>query len=368
MAIIDVVKHQTIDGELCYKFDSDNLRMGSQLVVYPAQTAFFVKGGAICDEFGAGTYTLDTDNIPVLNRIINLPFGSQSPFQAEVWFVNRTAKLNLLWGTPQPIQVEDPRYHIIVPVRANGQYGIRVTDPRLFLETLIGSMGYFGSAQIEQFYKGRIISALNTLIACQIATEGVSILDINTRLLAMSEAINDQLNMMLGRYGISIIDFAIISVTFPENDDSVIRLKESKDLAARLAITGNDVYRMERSFDVLEAAAKNESAGGQMLGLGVGLGAGAGVGSAIGNLAGQYITTNPAQVPPLPASAPLYHLAVNGQQIPCLTPDNIASYIANGVADSSTLAWTAGMSSWLPLSQIPALASLVNTPTPPPLP
>ncbi len=370
MAIIDVVKYLTVDGELCHKFDSDDLRMGTQLVVHPAQTAFFVKGGAICDEFTAGTYKLDTDNIPILNKILNLPYGSESPFQAEVWFVNQTAKLNLPWGTPHPIQIEDPRYHIIVPVRAHGQYGIRVTNPRVFLETLIGSMGSFTSEQIEQFYKGRIISALNTLLAQQIVNNGVSILDINTLLLTMSDSINEQLNQLLGKYGVSIIEFSIMSVTFPQDDESVIKLKNAKDLAARLNITGRDVYQMERSFNVLEAAANNEGAGGQMMGLGVGLGAGMGVGNAVGNIAGQYININPNtnQAPPIPQSAPLYYLAINGQQVPNLTVENIAAYIANGIVNSSTLAWTPGMANWQPICQIPALASLVNTPTPPPLP
>ena len=153
--------------------------------------------------------------ITILNKILNLPYGSESPFQAEVWFVNQTAKLNLPWGTPHPIQIEDPRYHIIVPVRAHGQYGIRVTNPRVFLETLIGSMGSFTSEQIEQFYKGRIISALNTLLAQQIVNNGVSILDINTLLLTMSDSINEQLNQLLGKYGVSIIEFSIMSVTLP---------------------------------------------------------------------------------------------------------------------------------------------------------
>ncbi len=368
MAIIDVVKYQNVDGELCHKFDSDDLRMGTQLVVHPAQTAFFVKGGVICDEFTSGTYTLDTQNIPILNKIINLPFGSDSPFQAEVWFISQVAKLNLPWGTPHPIQIEDPRYHIIVPVRAHGQYGIRVTNPRVFLESLIGSMGSFSSEQIEQFYKGRIISALNTLLAQQIVNNAVSILDINTLLLTMSDSINEQLNQMLGKYGVSIIEFSIMSITFPQDDESVIKLKNAKDLAARLNITGRDVYQMERSFNVLEAAANNEGAGGQMMGLGVGLGAGVSVGNTVGNLAGQYMNTNPQQVPPVPQTTPLYYLVINGQQVPNLTSDNISTYIANGMANASTLAWTPGMTNWLPISQIPELANLLNSPTPPPLP
>lgn len=229
-------------------------------------------------------------------------------------------------------------------------------------------MGSFTSEQIEQFYKGRIISALNTLLAQQIVNNGISILDINTLLLSMSDFINEQLNQLLGKYGVSIIEFSIMSITFPQDDESVIKLKNAKDLAARLNITGRDVYQMERSFNVLEAAANNEGAGGQMMGLGVGLGAGMGVGNTVGNIAGQYINTNPSQVPPIPQSAPLYYLAINGQQVPNLTVENISAYIANGIVNGSTLAWTPSMANWQPICQIPELASLLNNSTPPPLP
>ena len=82
MALIDIVKWEMNDNEVVYKFPSDDLRLGTQLVVYPSQTAFFVKGGVIFDEFTSGTYTLDTNNIPILNKVVNLPFGSESPFQA----------------------------------------------------------------------------------------------------------------------------------------------------------------------------------------------------------------------------------------------------------------------------------------------
>ena len=369
MTIIDVVKYQSVDGEFCHKFDSNDLRIGTQLIVHPAQTAIFVKGGVICDVFTSGTYKLDTQNIPILNKIINLPFGSESPFQAEIWFINQTAKLNLPWGTPHPIQIEDPKYHIIVPVRAHGQYGIQVTNPCAFLETLIGNMGSFSAEQIDQFYKGRIISALNTLLAQQIVNNGISILDINTLLLSMSDSINRQLNELLNKYGISIIEFSIMSVTFPPDDESIIKLKSAKDLAARLNITGRDVYQMERSFDVLDKAAANESTGGQMIGMGIGIGAGIGVGNVVSGIAGQYLNTNPAQMPlSVPPGQQLYHLVINGQQVANLTIENIATYISNGLVDTSTLAWTVGMPNWLPISQIPTLASLVNTPVPPPLP
>lgn len=367
MAIIDVVKHENADGELCFKFDSNNLRLGTPVVVHPAQVAFFVKGGSICDEFTTGTYRIETENIPILNKIINLPYGGQSPFQAEVWFISLTAKLDLLWGTPQPIQIEDPRYHIIVPIRAHGQYGIRVTNPRLFIETLIGSMPKFTSDKIEQFYKGRVISVLNTLLAQEIVSKGISILDINTHLMDMSAACNDKLNSELSKYGVSIVDFSIISITFPEDDESVVKLKDAKDLAARLAITGKDVYQMERSFDVLEKAAANEGAGGSLMSMGVGLGAGVGVGNVASNMMSQYVNANPP-TPEVPNSQPTWFILINNQQIPNRTIDDIRNLAAQGLVSPATLVWTPGMSNWVQIASLPQFATLFNASTPPSIP
>lgn len=366
MALIDVVKCDIVDGEFCHKFPSDDLRIGTQLVVYPSQTAFFVKGGAICDEFTSGTYTIKTENIPLLNKVVNIPFGGDSPFKADVWFINGISKLDLPWGTPQPIQIEDPRYKIIVPVRAHGQYGLKVKNPRCFLETLIGNMQSFTAAKIDQYYKGRIISALNTIIAKQIIEKQVSVLDINTFLLELSEECEVLLNKQLEKYGVEIIEFSIMSITVPQDDSSVIRLKEAKDLAARLTITGRDVYQMQRSFDVLEKAAGNEGAGGQMAAMGVGLGAGVGIGNTMGNTIGQVMNTNPTPPPPIPQPRSFY-LYVNGNQIPNQSISQIADYVRQGLVNSETLVWSVGMPEWAKLIDIPELRSLVQPMTPPPI-
>lgn len=364
MALIDVIKCEMVDGEFCHKFPSNDLSIGSQLVVYPAQTAFFVKGGEICDEFTSGTYTIKTSNIPILDKIINLPFGNETPFQAEVWFVNQVSKLDLAWGTPQPIQIEDPKYNIIVPVRAHGQYGIRISNPRQFLETLIGNMRSFNSEQIEQYFKGRIITYLNSILAQQIIEKKTSVLDINTQLVSLSEECNDMLNVQLQKYGVSITDFSIMSITVPQDDESVVRLKAAKDLAARLSITGRDVYQMERSFDVLEKAASNEGAGGQMMGMGVGLGAGVSVGTTMGNMAGQVINTTPP--PPIP-SEKTYYLYINGTQLANQSVRQIQELIARGAVSHETLVWTVGMPEWVQISTMPELSQLFSNVVPPPI-
>ena len=367
MALIDVVKCEMNDTELCKKFPSDDLRLGTQLVVYPSQVAIFVKGGQIFDTFEAGTFTLKTSNIPLLNKVINLPFGGDSPFKADVWFINLTSKLDVQWGTMTPIQLEDPKYNIIVPVRAFGQYGMKVINPEVFLKVLIGNMTSFSSDKVNQYFKGKMLSFLSSIIAKKIAKDSISILDINTHLVEMSEFSGQEMNAQFEKYGLQLIDFSIISINVPQDDPSMIKLKEAKDLAARLKITGKDVYQMERSFNVLETAAGNEGAGGQMVGMGAGFGVGMGVGSTMGNLASQYMNTNPSTPPPMPQEA-TYFIYLNGQQLSGQTIQNMQIYVQNGMMNGETLVWKQGMPQWAKASQLPELAMLFNANTPPPLP
>ena len=372
MALIDVVKCDIKDGEFVNKFPSEDLRIGTQLVVHPAQTAFFVKGGTIYDEFPAGTYTIKTENVPLLNKAVNLPFGGDAPFVAEVWFINQVAKLDIKWGTPQPLQLEDPRYKIIVPVRAFGQYGVKIVAPRLFLETLIGNMTSFTTEKIDAYIKGKLITLLNVLIAQMITVNQVSVLDINTQLIEMSEQCQQKLNKTFSKYGIELTDFSIMSVNVPQDDPSIVKLKEAKDTMARFAVTGKDFYQMERSFDVLDKVAANEGAGGQFLAMGAGLSAGMGVGNTIGQMASQLINTNPGgggNTPPPPPGASFY-LYINGQQVPNQSMAQISNLLVQGVINASTLVWRAGMPAWVPLVQVPELAALTGqqaTPPPPPV-
>ena len=368
MALIDVVKCEVNSEEFVYKFPSDDLRLGTQLVVYTAQTALFVKGGKVYDEFQAGTHTLKSENIPMLNKLINLPFGSNSPFKAEVWFVNQISKLDIKWGTPTAIQLEDPRYNIIVPVRAFGQYGIKIKEPRLFLETLIGNMTSFTAEKIEQYFKGKVLAQLNTLITQKIAKDNVSILDINAHLLDMSEHCNTQLNATFNKYGIEVVEFSFMSINVPQDDPSIVKLKEAKDLSARLKVTGRDVYQMERSFDVMQAAAQNEGGGaGAMVGMGAGLGVGLGVGGQMGNMFGQQMNTNPTAPPPLPQE-PVYFLHFNNQQQGGFNFQAVINLISQGQVNADTLAWKQGMPAWEKIGTLQEFINSFGGQTPPPLP
>ena len=352
-----------LDSELCLKFPVEDLRLGSQLVVYPSQVAIFVKGGKIYDLFTSGTYTLTTNNIPLLNKLINLPFGGDSPFKAEVWFINLTSKLDMKWGTPAPIQIEDPKYNIIIPVRAFGQYGLRVSSPELFLKALIGNMSTFSTEKVDSYFKGKLLSNLSVAIAEKTLKDNISFLDISSHLVELSDYCNGAINEHFVKYGLELLEFSIISINIPQDDPSIVKLKEAKDLAAKIKITGRDIYQMQRSFDVLEGAANNQGATGQVTGVGIGIGIGAGLNSQIGMMAGGVLNTNPVMPPPLPHQQTFF-IYVGGQQIGGQTIPMIQQLIIKGSVGKETLVWAQGMQDWMPAGQVPVLANLFVTPPP----
>lgn len=364
MPLIDVIKIELRDYEFCKKFPSDDLRLGSQLVVYSSQVAIFVKGGKVYDTFSAGTYTITTGNIPLLNKVINIPYGGKSPFQAEVWFINLTSKLNMKWGTTSPIQLEDPKYNIIVPVRAYGQYGIQVSNPSLFLQSIIGNMRDFMAYQVSEYFKGIMLSNLSVAIGNKIVRDRISILEVNLHLLEMSSYCNEIINKSYEKYGLKLVEFTFISINVPDGDSSVKRLKEAKDFNAKLTIMGKEGYQMERSFNILEKAASNEGAAGAMASMGVGVGLGgnflSGAASAV------EIGKLRQQTPVPPQTSTLYHVYLNGQQLGGQTQNSIAALIRNGFANSDTLVWRPGLENWKKIIDVPELASFIGTTPPPP--
>lgn len=365
MALIDVVKCEVNDRELVYKFPSEDLRIGTQLVVYSGQTAFFVKGGKVMDEFTSGTYTIKTENIPLLNKLINLPFGKESPFKAEVWFINNLAILDSKWGTPTPLQLEDPKYGIIVPVRAFGQYGLKVKEPRVFLETLVGNMTSFTTEKVSSYFKGKMMAKFNTLLSTKISNDQISILQINSHLSEMSDYMQAELSGYFETYGLELESFNIMSVNVPQEDPSFKKLREAIDKAAQLRIVGRDVYQMDRSFDVLDKAAANEGTAGGMMNMGMGLGLGVNMGNQMGAMAAQNISTQVAP-PPLPQTA-FYYVALGGQQQGPYDTNTICQYIQGGQLTRDTLAWKQGMPAWSPLGTLPEFANMFGA-CPPPIP
>ncbi len=363
MALVDIIKWEANIDELVHKFPIEDLKVGSQLVVYPSQTALFVKGGQILDEFICGTYTIKSENIPLLNKVFNFPFDGNSPFQAEVWFVNQVSLLDCKWGTATPIQIEDPKYGVIVPIRSFGQYGFKVSNPRIFLERLIGNMPTFSTDKVIAYFRGVILSKLTAIISQKLYADNLSIININSHVEEISKYAKSKLIDVFAEYGVELEIFNTIAINVNEEDPSFQKLKDAKDSLARITIMGKENYQMERSFNVLDSAAENE--GESMIGAAVGIGAGVGVGTQIGAMVKEHINTNPTTPPPLQTAQ--YYLGINGQQQGPYDFETVKDLIVTHQINENVLIWKRTMSNWAKIGEVADFSDIFNN-CPPPLP
>lgn len=302
MAVIDLVKWNGSPDILAWRYPSDELSTWTQLVVNETQQAFLVRGGVYEGPFGAGRHTLTTENIPVLRTLIGLPFGARSPFSAEVWYVNRTINLDVRWGTPEPIQLQDPKYNLLVPVRTFGQFGIQISDAKRFLLKFVGTLPAFDVRTLAEYFRGIFITRIKTEIATAIITNSISILEVATHLERLSLVLRESLARDLDEFGVRLVQFNIHSITVPEDDPAIVTLKNALAKRSEMSIIGYN-YQQERSFDVLQTAAGNEGNAGGVMGAGIGLGMGAAMGVPMGATLGELI-------PQLRTAAPM---AVDGQ-------------------------------------------------------
>ena len=289
MAIVEVVKYNGNPDVFAWKYPSEELGTWTQLIVNESQEAVLVKSGKALDVFGSGRHTLSTANIPILNKIVNLPFGGKSPFTAEVWYINKGYNLDIKWGTPTPIQLQDPKYGIFVPVRSNGAFGIHIVDSKKFLIKLVATMPLFNASTVTRYFRGLYITKVKDAISGYLVHKQISILEINAYIDELSQHMKEKIQPVLNDYGIELVSFYVNEICIPEEDTAVKKLKDALSKRAEMNIIGYS-YQQERSFDTLEGAAKNTASNvapvmGAGMGLGMGLGMGQNMGMNLNNMA-----------------------------------------------------------------------------------
>lgn len=290
MALFSVVRFDGLKSRdwVIYKYPSEELVLGSQLIVQEGQVAIFVKGGVVADVFYPGTYTLTTGNLPILKSLINLPFGGKTPFSAEVYFVNISVKLDINWGTINPIQLIDPKYYVKLRVRSFGQMGLRILDAVTLFKEVIGGMQQADIVKfdkIKEYYRGVLVIKVKSAIADEIITNGISALEISAKLESISDRVKEQVIPEFERYGFHVVNFLIQSINFPDEDfEKINKILEDK---AAFEIMGDNRYSTKRSFDVYESAARNQSGvAGAFAAGGIGLGAAMGIGASMNQVVG----------------------------------------------------------------------------------
>jgi membrane protease subunit (stomatin/prohibitin family) len=271
MPFLEIIEYQDKTGtELVHRVPeegSGETQFGSQLVVREHQAAIFFHAGKGLDVFGPGRYTLSTRNLPLLTKILALPWGFKSRFRTEVYFVNQKIFTNLRWGTKDPVAFRDDELGL-VRLRAFGSYTMRISQPLLFLNTVVGARPEFDTAEIEDFLREVIISRLNDFLGETVDT----LLNLPKYYNEMAVKVKERLTADFDKYGIELKDFLINRITPPEEVQKIL------DERTGMAAVGDlDQFFKFKAAKALGEAASSGGISGAGAGIGMGMGAGMGM-------------------------------------------------------------------------------------------
>jgi membrane protease subunit (stomatin/prohibitin family) len=370
MALFDVFRGQFIDviewtepaqnDILAYRFPRHNneIKMGAKLVVREGQTALFVNEGVLTDIFlNPGTYTLTTQNLPILSSLKAWKYDFNSPFKAEVYFISMRQWTDQKWGTQNPIMLRDPEFGP-VRVRAFGTYAFHVADPATFLKQLVVTDPMFEAFEISNQLRNTIVSRFVDAMG----QAKIAVLDLAGNYDKISKIAGDVIKPDLANLGLALTSFLIENISLPPE------VEQALDQRTKMGVLGDlNKYTQYKTAEAIGDAAKNQ---GGMAGLGSGIAAGAALADQMrGAMAGQQaqgVVPQGVAPPPIP-QAVAFFMAVNGQQQGPFDVGALAAKARDGVLQRSTLVWRPGMANWTPAEQVAELAGAFAA-VPPPIP
>ncbi len=222
MALCEIIKYEGDSNTLVYKFPEEDFNTFSQLIVHESQEAILFKDGQMCDTFGPGKYTMHTGNIPILNKLVNLSTGGESPFHCEVYFVNKALALDYNWGTSSQALVMDQTFQLLLHVGASGVIGIKINDPRKLMVKIVGTESQLTAEQCLRYFRENVSAKVKQYIAKVMQQPGMSFITLDTQLLDFSAAVKERLAEDFSDVGIDIYDFIISAIKIPTEEYEVI--------------------------------------------------------------------------------------------------------------------------------------------------
>jgi len=271
--LIEVIEWLDDTGDtIVWRFpDQDHeIKMGAKLTVREGQAAVFVNEGRIADVFNPGLYSLTTQNMPVMTTLRSWKYGFESPFKAEVYFVSMRNFLDLKWGTQNPIMMRDPDFGVI-RLRAFGTYGMRVTDPAVFMKDVVGTDGAYTTDEIEGQVRSIVVSAFSGMLG----KSQVAALDLAANYRSMSEECRDAMQGDFQAYGISLTKLVIENISVPPEVEKML------DVRSQMGIVGDmGRFTQFQTAQAIPEAAKSGGAG-DFMGMGAGIAMGQQMASAM---------------------------------------------------------------------------------------
>lgn len=352
---IDVIEYtdDSISG-LVHRFErhGNEIKNGAQLTVRESQVAIFVNEGKLADVFQPGRYELKTQNLPILTTLKSWAHGFNSPFKAEVYFVNTKLYTGMKWGTKNPIMLRDPEFRQ-VQVRAFGAYSLAVSDPAKLVTKVSGTASDFDMDNIEEHLKTLLVTEFTDALA----EMNIPVLDVARNYKELGQKIQGFVNEEFMEMGLEIKKFMIENISLPPELQKFL----DADTGAAMIRDVNKVNQIKMGDAMINASLNEGGMGGMM---------GAGMGMAMGNQMGGMMNQNQNQQqsapPPIPGAV-AYFVAVGGQQQGPFNLDQLRAAISNGQITRDSLIWKQGMANWVKAGENPETANLFGA-VPPPLP
>ncbi len=330
--IADIIKYEGDNSTFVWKHPCEDFNSLTQLIVHESQEAIFFMNGQALDTFGAGRYTLETENIPQIGKLLNRATGDKTPFHCEVYFINKSEQMAIKWGTDSKVQYIEPTYGFPISIGASGEMSLRAEDSRKLLLKIVGTESFLGREKLVSFFRAFLMTRVKTYIAQVMKANAINIFEIDENLVFFSESIKKFLIADFADYGVALEQFFVTNIVKPDGDRQFEKFKElhfrqyadiaeaklrqqtdliyaqteaqkvvidSQAQATKRAQEGY-TYAQERGFDVAEKVAQNEAVA-EFTNMGIGFGTMAGVGGAVGGMVGSMMNdavtnaTAPAQ-------------------------------------------------------------------------
>ena len=230
--LASIIKYEGDNETLVWKHPIEDFNFGSQLIVHESQEAIFFRDGQALDLFGAGRYTLQTQQLPLLEKIYKLPTDTEGTFHSEVYFVNLATQMGVKWGTDSKVRLFDPASGLHIEIGASGEFNIRVTDSRKLLLKVVGTTGGLGQEQLlgigngKGFFRSMVMTQVKSYLAQTIRENAINILEIDEHLMALSGALRERINAALDEYGLTMPEFYVSRIVTPDDDPNFRRMKE----------------------------------------------------------------------------------------------------------------------------------------------
>ena len=345
---IDVIEWTDDSSDtMVYRFNrqGNEIKYGAKLTVRESQMAVFVNEGVIADVLGPGIYELETNNIPILTDLQHWDHGFNSPFKAEIYFLNTKRFTNLKWGTKNPIMVRDAEF-AMVRLRAFGTYEIRIADAKTFLNEIVGTDGHFTTSEIE----GQLTNLILSKFATVLGEDDTPVLDLAANYEKFGSFITERIAPAFKAYGLELTRILVENISLPQEVEKALDTRSSRE------ITGD----LDDHVKYQSGQALGNAEGGTMGDM-IGMGAGLAMGQQMTNSMQHNNTSTP---PPLPNQIAQYFVAIEGQSQGPFSLEQVEKNLLSGEIDADTLIWTQGMDDWAKASSI---LSTTFKQTPPPL-